>query len=170
MTKYIKPDWREQRRFQALNLKEKGWKNVTIAEALGVSQGAVSHWFKKVSQRQGEQGREVLKHQPSPGRPAKLSKEQLEKLPQLLLKGPTSFGFTGQLWTSSRVAWVIKTEFGVRMHRTNVSRLLREIGWSVQKPIERASQRDEAAIEDWRLNRWPQLKKKRLRKAEKSSL
>jgi predicted transcriptional regulator len=40
-------DWREARRLQAWELKQKGWKQKDIAEALGVSKGAVSQWFKK---------------------------------------------------------------------------------------------------------------------------
>ena len=41
-------DWREARRFRAWALKEQGWSQVRIAEALGVTEGAVSQWFKAV--------------------------------------------------------------------------------------------------------------------------
>lgn len=155
MTAYHKPDWREQRRLQALALKEKGWTNAQIALALGVSQGAVSQWFSRYEQG----GREVLLHQPPPGAPCKLSDEQLAQLPQLLEAGAESYGFTGQVWTSERVRWLIKFKFGAGYHRAHVCRLLKKIRWSVQKPLERATQRDEVAIEGWRLERWPDLKK-----------
>jgi transposase len=61
------------------------------------------------------------------------------------------------VWTSQRVATVIQREFGVGYHRAHVSRLLRQLGWSVQKPVRRATQRDEAAIECWTTERWPAL-------------
>jgi len=40
-----------------------------------------------------------------------------------------------------------------------VSRLLKAIKYSVQQPIERATQRDEQAIKTWKEERWPALKK-----------
>ena len=48
-------------------------------------------------------------------------------------------------------------------------KLLRAAGWSVQKPIERASQRNEAAIEAWRTERWPALKRGLTRRVGPSS-
>ena len=48
----------------------------------------------------------------------------------------------------------------MRYHRDHVSRLLREAGWSRQQPIERATQRNEAAIKQWSQERWPAIKKK----------
>lgn len=165
MTTHIKPDWREQRRLQGLALKEKGWKNARIAEALGVTQGAVSQWFSRYQ----KDGREALLYHPPPGAPSKLSENQLAQLPSLLLAGAERYGFTGQVWTSARVAWLIKFKFNVTFHRAHVCRILKKIGWSVQKPVEKATQRDEEAIEEWRTQRWPSLKKKRTKKGGVSS-
>jgi transposase len=39
-------DWREGRRLRVFELKEQGWKQKEIAEALGVSEGAVSQWMR----------------------------------------------------------------------------------------------------------------------------
>jgi transposase len=60
--------------------------------------------------------------------------------------------------TTAGVAEVIRREFGVSYHRAHISRVLRDIGWSLQKPVRRAVQRDEKAIEAWRKKRWPTLK------------
>jgi transposase len=79
------------------------------------------------------------------------------QLPTLLSYGAEAYGFLGDVWTSQRVATVIKQEFGVVYHRAHVSRLLRQIGWSVQKPLRRATQRDEQAITQWTSERWPVL-------------
>jgi hypothetical protein len=65
----------------------------------------------------------------------------------MLVAGPQTYGFEGERWTSKRVKWLIEFKFGVKLHRAHVSRLLREqLGWSVQKPVEKASLRDEEAI------------------------
>ena len=57
-----------------------------------------------------------------------------------------------------RVAKVIEEEFGVSYHKSHVSRLLKELGWTPQMPIARAIQRDEQEIERWRAEAWPRLK------------
>jgi transposase len=148
-------EWREERRLRAWALKAKGWSQQKIAEALGVTAGAVSQWMR----RGREGGEEGLKSRPRAGAEPKLTAEQRAQIPVLLAQGAEAFGFRGDVWTATRVATVIRREFGVRYHPNHVGKLLRAAGWSVQKPIERASQRDEAAIEAWRTERWPALKR-----------
>lgn len=75
------------------------------------------------------------------------------------MKGAQASGFRGDVWTARRVAKVIESTFGVRYSRDHVGRLMRESGWSRQQPIERATQRNTQAIEQWQQERWPALKK-----------
>lgn len=149
-------DWREARRLRAWELKEKGWSQKAIVEALGVSKAAVSDWMR----RGREGGSEALRTQPKSGAPRRLSDEQWARLPGLLAQGAEHFGFRGQVWTRRRVASVIERELGVRYSLTQVGRILKALRWSSQKPVERAQQRDEAAIEHWRSQTWPALQKK----------
>lgn len=89
-----------------------------------------------------------------------MSEEQREKLPELLSRGAPAHGFRGEVWTCERVAEVIRKEFGVSYHPAHISRLVRQLGLSLQRPARRTNQRDEAAIEHyWREERWPELKK-----------
>jgi transposase len=157
--------WLEGRRFRAWQLKQQGWTQRDIAKALGVTEGAVGQWMKRV--REG--GAEALRHQPPPGPAHRLSPEQRAEIPTRLARGAEAYGFRGDLWTTKRVAIVIEREFGVRYHPAHVSRLLRELGWSVQKPVEKATQRNEAAIEAWKNERWPDLQRGPKKKAEPSS-
>jgi len=158
-------EWREERRLRAWALKAKGWSQQKIAEALGVTAGAVSQWM-----RRGREGGETaLKSRPRPGAEPKLTAEQRAQLPGLLAQGAEAFGFRGDVWTAKRVATVIRREFRVRYHPNHVGKLLRAAGWSVQKPIERASQRNEAAIEAWRTERWPALRRGLTRRGGPSS-
>jgi transposase len=149
-------EWREVRRERAWDLKQKGWKQKDIAEALGVSAGAVSQWLKRAE----EQGAEALRGQPRKGAMLRLSADQMAQLPELLKRGAEAFGFQGEVWTQPRVAALIQAEFGVAYHPAHVGRLLKRLGWSRQQPVVRASQRDEAAIEHWRSTTWKTLKKK----------
>src|SRR5215211_4810333 len=143
-------DWREGRRLRALDLHEQGWLGTEIAEALGVTAGAISQWLARA--RAG--GREALRTHPPPGPTPKLTAAQRGQLPELLAHGAESYDFVGDVWTTNRVAVVIQRVFGVRYHPAHVSRLLRQGGLSVQKPILRATQRDEAAVAAWQAERW----------------
>jgi transposase len=149
-------DWREGRRMRAWELHEQGWKQKDIAAALGVSEGAVSQWLKKANAL----GAEGLRHHPAPGATPKLTAEQRALLPALLALGAEAFGFRGQVWTTERVAQMIKHAFGVSYHPAHCSRLLRRIKYSQQKPIQKATQRDEVAIQSWKDERWEALKKR----------
>lgn len=141
---------------RAWELKEEGWKQSAIAEALGVTPGAVSQWMKRAA----EAGPEALRSRRGGGPKPRLSAEQLSRLPDLLNKGAEHFGFRGDVWTQARVGKLIEREFGVAYHPSHVGRILKAIKWSRQKPVTRASQRDEAAIERWRTEEWLEVEKK----------
>jgi len=166
MAKDKPTSWKEERRKRAWALYQTGWMQKDIAEALGVTQGAVSQWIKR-GRASGEAG---LTEQPKSGAPVRLSAADRQKLPGLLERGAESFGFRGELWTCARVGKLIEREFGVRYHPAHVSRILKDLGWTPQKPIRRAKQRKEAEIQHWKDVRWPELKKRRSKKDERSSL
>ena len=113
--------WKEARRLQAWHLRQKGWPQRHIAEALGVSAAAVSQWLKRARQ----DGLQALRRRPPPGAPRRLAPDQLARLPGLLRRGPEAYGFRGQVWTRKRVAQVVRVAFGIVYHPTHVGRLLK---------------------------------------------
>lgn len=149
-------DWREWRRMRALLLKQQGWPQRAIAEALEVSEVSVSCWLAHA--RQG--GPEALLARPALGRRPKLSAAQKRLIPEFLWHGPEAYGFRGEAWTCARVAKVIEEEFGIRYHKDHAGRLLKELQWTPQVPVTRAIQRDEEAIRRWRDEVWPQLQQR----------
>src|SRR3954447_3153941 len=148
-------DWREWRRMRALELHQQGWVQRDIAAALGATASAVSQWL--ASARVG--GPEALaSHTDRRGVAPKLTPEQVRLIPDFLWHGAEAYGFRGDVWTCDRVAGVIHEEFGVSDSKSQTSRLLKQLGWTPQVPITRAIQRDEEAIERWRVESWPALK------------
>jgi transposase len=134
----------------------RGESQAAVAEALGVSSAAANHWH----QAWTAEGRQGLKAAGRAGRKPQLGPEQLAAVERALRGGPAAHGFSTDLWTLPRVAIVIKRVTGVEHHPGHVWRILRKLGWSLQRPARRARERDEAAIAQWKSERWPRLKKR----------
>jgi transposase len=103
----------------------------------------------------------ALRGKKHPGAAPKLTPEQFSSLTRLLEAGPEAHGFRGEVWTCPRVVEPVRQEFGVSYHPAHMSRILKRLGWPPQKPVRRATQRNEAAIDAWREEVWPELKKSR---------
>src|SRR4051794_11684544 len=146
--------WKEWRRLRAWELSQQGWVQQDIADALGVSEGAVSRWLRRAER----DGVSALRSHPPPGAPPRLTPAQKRLIPDFLWHGAEAYGFRGDVWTCARVAQVIEEEFGVRYHKDHVSRLLKRMNWTPQAPITRAIQRDERALRRWRIEAWPGLR------------
>lgn len=139
---------------RAWSLKQRGWTNAEIAEALGVSKAAVGQWVRTAK----EQGLDALAPKPRSGQATRLPPAALAQLPAQLDLGPEHHGFTGAYWSSPRVAEVIERLFGVRYSDRHIARLLKRLNWSYHEPQLRAAQRSEASIESWLTTTWPTLR------------
>lgn len=147
----------EARRRRAVRLLGKGCRADDVAEAVGASRAAVYAW-KKAAGKQGERSK-ALAATPQHVPKCRLSKPQQTELKRLLKAGPRRAGFPTDLWTLPRVAQLIQREFGVSYHSTHVGRLLKTLGFSRQKPQKRSKEQDPKAVQAWREEKWPALKK-----------
>jgi transposase len=144
----------EVRRLRAAELFAAGVRQAEVARQLEVSAQAVSVWHA----RWQTGGSDALRSRGPSGPTPRLSDAQLATVEQALLDGPTAHGFTGELWTLDRIAIVIEQLTGVRYHPAWVWAVLRHrLGWTVQRPRRRAAERDQAAIDRWVKERWPQI-------------
>ena len=145
-----------ERRAEAIRLLEAGeMKQVEIARYLGVTEAAVSKWKKQLAVA----GAQALRLRKATGRPPKLNEAAKQELVKTLEAGAVAAGFPTEQWTQARVKKVIEHEFGVRYHQNYISRLLDDLGWSVQTPDARAIERDEDLIRAWLRRDWPRIKK-----------
>ena len=150
------PQELERRRQRAVKMLREGYSVTEVARRVGSSHSSVILWRDRVRRH----GLQALQAKPASGRPPKLERRQLEKLPRLLLKGALKWGYSTDLWTTSRIADIIEREFHVRYHRAHVGRLLASLDWSCQKPERRAVEQDPEALARWKRYRWPAIKKK----------
>jgi transposase len=156
----------ERRRMRAARSLDRGVRQAEVARQVKVSRESVRRWANQIA-KQGVAG---LEKAGRAGRRPQLSAADLEKLEVLLRAGPEKAGFPNGLWTLDRIAQLIRQHFHVNYHAGHVWWILRRnLGWSCQRPVGRARERNEAAIRDWRETTWPALKKKPSKKAASSS-
>jgi transposase len=150
----------EKRRFKAQKLLESGVHQAEVARRLRVHRQSVSRWAQALDRR----GKEALAKAGRAGRLPRLSPTQKEQIRAALLQGPEAHGYSTNLWTVARVGALIEEKTGVQYHPGHVWKILRQLGWSSQRPVGRALERDEAAITHWKEKQWPALKKKPVRR------
>jgi transposase len=147
---------REARRLRAAELFAKGRSQAEVANELGVSRQSAHVWHTRFQQG----GVDALRSRGPSGPNPKLSATQLARVEQALLQGARANGFDTDLWTLERVAVVITQLTGVRYHPGHVWVILRHrLGWTLQRPERRASERDEEAIARWVQQEWPRIKR-----------
>jgi len=143
----------ENRRLEGCRMLEQGYIQAEVARKLKVSGAAACKWEKR------RQAGLVLSQRPACTQ-RRLNARQIERLGALLCRGALKAGHADGLWTLGRVARLIEKHFGVSYHPGHVWRVMRRAGWSCQKPVRRAVERDEVAIERWKKRKWPRIKKK----------
>src|SRR5207244_2111843 len=127
----------ERRRMQAARWLAKGLRQSEVARQVGAHRQSVSQWAAELR----ENGRQGLKRAGRAGRKPRLSPEDIKKIERGLKRGPEALGYETGLWTSWRVAHLIEQECGVRYHASQAWRILRQLGWSPQRPVGRAWER-----------------------------
>src|ERR1035437_5879585 len=115
----------ERRRLEAVTLLDKGLNQSEVARRLKVSHQTVSRWRKMVAAG----GAEALAKAGRAGRKPELTADQNVRLVELLKQGPERLGYRTQLWTTARVADLIRREFKVSYHSGHVWKVLRQMRW-----------------------------------------
>src|SRR4051812_10498630 len=119
-------------RLRAVDAVESGGHPEDVAASLGMGRGTVYGWLA----RYREGGRDALMARPVPGRPPKLSGEQMRRLYTLIAGAdPRQLEFGFALWTRDMVRELIRREFRVSLSAVSVGRLLRALGLSPQRPL-----------------------------------
>jgi len=137
----------EDLRRKAVRAVGRGETQGTVANLFGITRQAVGHWV-RAYRAGGVQG---LRAKPR-GRPrggvllpwqaAQIAKAVVDRCPDQL-----TLPFA--LWTREAVAQLIERRFGVRLSIWTVGRALARWGFTPQKPVRRAFERDPEAVRRW---------------------
>jgi transposase len=141
---------------RAGSLLAQGLSQSEVARRVGAHRQSVSKWAAELLAK----GRAGLKKAGRAGRKPRLSAAQIKQIEDGLKRGPQALGYETSLWTANRVVHLIEQACGVSYHPGHVWKILRRLGWSCQRPTGRALERDDKAIQRWKKERWPELKKR----------
>jgi transposase len=148
-------EWLQARRRRAAELFAAGLRQAEVARQVGVSRQSVSDWHSRWQYG----GTDALRSRGPTGPAPRVSDHQLQQVKHALLEDATANGFVGEVWTLDRIATVIERLTGVHYHPAHVWALLRHrLGWSAQRPVRRAAERDQDAIDRWVKETWPRIK------------
>ena len=117
-------DEMEKRRLEAVQDLLRGLTQSSVARKFGVSRTTASRWNRALQQK----GVDALRKRRATGRPSRLSREQLQLLPDIFAQGAMMHGFPDNRWTTARLAAVIETRFGVHYDHDHVGRLMQKVG------------------------------------------
>ena len=146
----------ERRRRRVVQLLDDGESPSDIARIFGCSRSSVYRWDAARASPEG------LAAKPHPGAHVKLNEKQLGELEAFLKQGALAHGWSTDLWTAKRVAQLVKRCFGIKYHPEGLRLLLKNrLGWTSQKPVRRARERDEVGITRWVREDFPRIKRGR---------
>lgn len=92
------------------------------------------------------------------GRPKKLSADNLQWIYDAVTMGnPLNYQFDFCLWTLNVIRTLIEKELGVKLSKSSVSRLLRNLGLSPQRPIYKSYKQDPKKIEKYLNRTFPEV-------------
>jgi transposase len=146
---------REQVRLAAADLIEAGASDREVARRFRVTQMSANRWRRALASG----GRQALVSKGLGDARCKLNTSQLRALEAVLEVGPAACGWSDQCWTLARIAEIVPRRFGVDL--AGLDLLLHRIGWSVQIPSRKATERDESKIAAWKEEQWPVIKRGR---------
>jgi len=127
----------------------------TVAEVFGVTVPTIYRWRNEGVPNEKPNQKSVG------GRPRKLTDAQLQELETLLSKGATAYGWPNELWTTKRMAEVIRRHFNVTCRPNQAWTIVTKyLGWTAQRPIQRLKTADEDETNRWLEEDYPQIVKR----------
>jgi transposase len=153
----ISPKAMEEIRFRAVQRVQAGESPEKVIKTLGFARACIYNWLARY--RAG--GWHALRTGERSGRPKKLSGSQIRWIYKTIRdKDPRQLKFAFALWTRQMIAEAISQKFGIRLSKTSIGRLLHQLGFSCQKPLYRAYQRDAELVEQWKTQVFPKIQKR----------
>lgn len=143
-------------RLMAVERVREGETPATVIASYGFNRTTIYKWIKAALQP--GLGLKALRSTKATGRPRTLTAAQEQQVFRWVNgRDPRQYGLDFGLWTRAIVVELIAQKFGVILGVTAVGALLAKLGLTPQKPLQRAYQRDPAAIARWQRETFPAI-------------
>jgi transposase len=143
-------------RIDAIRLLEQGYTKAEVSRILDVAESSVYGWQK--TYREG--GLAALSTKIASGRKSLLSDKQMLELSRLMRINPRQLELNFGLWTRKLVRELIRRKFEIDYSEQNVGRILKMLGFSPQRPVYRALERDEEKRRIWTEETFPAIRER----------
>lgn len=126
-----------------------------VAQAMGVDRRTMYGWL--ALYRNG--GWQALDARKRGGRPRKLDGKAMRWIYRTVtMKNPMQLQFSYALWTAKMIGEIIYRQFGIKLSKASVCRLLIQLGLTPQKPVWRAYQQKPEEIKKWLAEDYPRIR------------
>jgi transposase len=150
----------EEKRRQAVKLRERGMTLVEVGEIVGVHSTTVCKWERAYRER-GMKALKLRRRGRREGSGRRLSKEQEKEVKRLLIeKTPDQLKFPYALWTREAVRELIRKRCGIDLPIRTVGHYLKRWGMTPQKPVKRAYEQQPEEVKKWLDEEYPGVRKK----------
>jgi transposase len=152
-----------EERINAIRLLHEEYTKEEVANILDVAESSVYEWQRKYR----KDGLGALSTKIASGRRRLMTDRQLLQLGRWLRGSPRQVQFDSGLWTRKIVRDLIRREFGIDYTLQNVGKILRRLGFSPQRPVYQALERDPEKRRVWEEETFPAIKKRADREGAK---
>lgn len=133
-------------RIAAILLILDGWKSSQVARLFDLSRWSVVKWIKSTN----DEGVIVLNDKRRPGRPSRINGEISKDLEEALCKKPEKFGLKRNRWDGIVVVEYLERFHGVHLKVRQAQRLIRRLGFTLQRPIHKYIQATSEGVKEFR--------------------
>ena len=142
----VKSEQRYQKRIQAVNSVQRGEEPKLVSRVMDIPLNTLYDWLARYRSG-GEHG---LRDGAKSGRPKKLSGTVMKWLyDEIIMGDPTQYQFEFCLWDLKIIRQLLKKVHGVELSKSSISRLLKQLGLSAQRPIYKAYKQDPDKVKYW---------------------
>ncbi len=141
-------------RMQGVKMVRSGMPASDVARHFDVSVRAVFKWVAAFY----DGGQNALLAREGAGRPPKVSPDQLRWIADTVRdRTPDQLKFEFGLWTLRLIGSLIERQFQMTLSLPTLGKVMRQLGFTAQRPLYRAYQQDAALVQRWHTEEYPAL-------------
>lgn len=135
-----------------------GLSQIKACKVFGFSETSMCKYIKEYKEEK-EASYKYKRRGVKVGTGSKMGEAQIDELvTKLLTHTPDELGLNYTLWTSKAVQEYIETNYSVTYNRRSIRKILTKLGFTSQKPIKLAYERDPEKIKAWLTEAYPKIK------------